>query len=92
MMPGANDDFEPCRDDKCLIERVHPAHTIDSRRKVITVCPRCEDEVELISLRNKRGLCPQCKWRGSIILERDEIEEPMVVTSRGRRRRRPDNA
>lgn len=88
---AADDDFRPCRDDKCPIERVHREHPMppDNRKKVITTCPDCD--AALIALRGKRGICSRCSWRGSIILERDELEDAILVPPK-KKPRRPRNA
>jgi hypothetical protein len=70
-MQGGDDElFEPCRDDKCPREALHPAHpnTDVERRPMMKACPKCEKP--LIRMPQKRGRCSSCSWRGPIALQR----------------------
>lgn len=79
MPDDADDaDFVPCRDDKCKIDRLHPAHPLppDNRREVITLCPECEQPI--IQLQHKRGMCSRCPWRGPTAIDRPTEEESIL--------------
>lgn len=68
--PTELNEYEPCRDEKCDILGLHPAHDDGGQtdRKFLTKCPHCKSD--LIRIRSKgplkRAMCCKCPWRGSI--------------------------
>jgi hypothetical protein len=59
--------FEPCREDRCPDDSIHPAHPEDfghsrSSKFFMTSCPLCS--AKLIRLPRRRARCSVCSWRG----------------------------
>lgn len=77
------DDYVPCRDDKCKIEGVHPAHPEEGtdRKTLIEQCPECGGDIIRLSAKRgvrHRGMCARCDWRGSTLIAGSFEEEPIM--------------
>jgi len=60
--PLLNEQFVPCRDDRCKHEPLHAVHVVLVQRgRQTRRCPVCNAKITRVP--RKRAYCSKCSWR-----------------------------